>query len=482
MPDYKRISRRVFVAGAATAGMVSTILPNRLFAQGGPTDSKLPPRGEFVIRGAYVMTMDPALGDIVAGDVHVRDGAIVAVGKTLQTGAAQVIDGRGMILMPGLVDTHTHLWTTQMRGRFGDTKDNIYFKTRNVLANGYRAEDMYRGTRLGAAESIHSGITTVLDFCHNVRNREFAELSIRALTETGLRARFLYGASTISKPTETIDLAHFESLAKSWKSQVGDAPVTLGLAWRGPLGIVTITSDQPKPEVGVAKEEIEAARRLGLPISVHVSGVTAKAQFEALSKGNYLGKDVQLVHLSNATADQLRAVKEADASVSLTPITELRVGYGITQLGDYLDSNIRVGMGIDSNSLAGASNMFTVLKLFQSIEAGRKKDELALSARRLLELATIEGARSLGMDDIIGSIKPGKRADLILVTTQAWNMGMFADDPAHLLVEAASPDNVDTVIVDGRILKRGSKLTALNPETVIGEAKMSISDIVQRVR
>ena len=111
--------------------------------------------------------------------------------------------------------------------------------------------------------------------------------------------------------------------------------------------------------------------------------------------------------------------------------------------------------------------MFAVMKLFQLIEAGRKKDELAISARKLLELATIDGARALGLEKIVGSITPGKKADLILINPDALNMGLFVDDPAHLIVEAASPENVDTVIVDGNILKSGGKLTRLDAADVI---------------
>lgn len=440
-------------------------------------------QSNFVIRDGYIMTMDPELGDIKVGDVHINKGEIVAVGPNLSAPGAEPLDGRDMIVMPGLIDAHTHLWSTQMRGRFGDKPETVYFKTRNFLGDGYLPEDMYQGTRLGAAESIFSGITTAVDFFHNNRGIDYVHECLRALKEAGLRCRFLFGASTRTLPTQAVDLAVLEQLNRSWNSIVGDAPLTFGLAWRGPLGIVTPAAGEAiKPELSIAKQEFDTARRLALPITVHVSGVTAKAQFDSLVEGNFLGKDVQLAHFSSASAADIKIAAASGASLALTPMTELRVGYGVTQLGDYLNTGMRVGLGVDSNALAGASDMFAIMKMFQNIEAGRLKNELAIAPRRLLELATIEGARSIGMDSQIGSIKVGKRADVIMVTTKALNMGMFADDPAHLLVEAAQPSNVDTVIVDGRVLKRNGKMTTLDPERTIQEAKESIANIVRRVR
>jgi cytosine/adenosine deaminase-related metal-dependent hydrolase len=442
----------------------------------------LPPRGNFVIRNAYVMTMDAEVGDLEPGDVHVDDGVIVGVGSRLVARGSAEVDGTDMIVMPGLIDTHTHLWTSQMRGRFGDTPDTAYFATRNRLAEGYLPADIYQGTRLGAAESIFSGITSVVDFFHNNRGAEYFDGSLRALTETGIRCRLLYGASPTMASTQSIDLAHLEQLAASWNRAVGEAPIALGMAWRGPLGIITpAVGVAIVPAFAVAKREFDTAQRLGLPICIHVSGTTAQAQFDSLGKGHFLGKNLQMVHFSNALVPDIRIAAESGTSVALTPMTELRVGFGITQLGDYLDGGMRLGLGTDSSSLAGAADLFSVMKLCQNLETGRLMNELAITPHQLLKLATIEGARSLGMDDLIGSVTVGKRADIIMVTTRALNMGRFTKDPAHLLVEAARPSNVDTVVVDGRILKRHGMMTALDPHRVLQDAEDSISAVVKRV-
>ena len=445
--------------------------------------TKLPARGDFVIRGAYVMTMDDQLGDIKRGDVHFSNGKIIAVGEGLNAGSAKIIPGKGMVLMPGLIDSHTHLWTTQMRGNFGDTPEKIYFRTRNTLGDGFQARDMYYGTRMGAAEAVYSGITMVMDFNHNARGEEFVRESLKGIAETGLRARFLYGATTIMKPTESIDLALMQKMATSWSAFVGDAPITLGLAWRGPLGIMTpLPGEMPSPSLSIAREEIDTARRLGLPISTHVSGNQAQRQFQSLIDGKFLGKDLQLIHMSNLPPEQIKIAADAGSSIALTPITELRVGYGLTNLSDFINSGAKVGIGIDSNSLAGTSDMFSVMKLFQMLEAGRTKNELAITPRKLLRLATIEGAQSLNMGDQIGSITPGKNADMIMINMNAINIGMFAEDPAHLIVEAVRPENIDTVVIDGRILKRNGRLTAINVTRIVNETTQSITEIVNRTK
>jgi len=425
--------------------------------------------------------MDDDVGDLPHGDVHIRGGRIAAVGTDLPVTAADTLDGRGMVVIPGLIDAHTHLWQSQMRSHFGSSPETRYFKVRNRLADHYTPFDTYHGTRLGAAESVWSGITTVVDFFHNNRGPEYVSACLQALKESGLRCRFLYGAATHTDPSEAIDIAALEALHASWPRLIEDAPLTLGLAWRGPLGITSLPDEHvTAPQSPVAREEIDAARRLSLPIAVHVSGHLAKAAFESLVAGEFLGPDVQLVHFSNASCADIRRAASLGASLALTPVTELRVGYGLTALRDYVEGGMRVGIGIDSSALAGAANMFTVMKLFQLTENGRLKQELAMSARTLLRLATIDGARSLGLEKDIGSITPGKRADIVMVTTRALNMGMLAGDPAHLIVEAAQPANVDTVIVNGRILKRHGAMTALEVADVLTGAERSIAAVLER--
>jgi cytosine/adenosine deaminase-related metal-dependent hydrolase len=169
------------------------------------------------------------------------------------------------------------------------------------------------------------------------------------------------------------------------------------------------------------------------------------------------------------TPEEIEAIKAAGASVSLSPTSELRIGFGLPQTANVLAADIPVGLSVDTVELTGNADMFGIMKFIQNIENGKSENEFKLTARRVLELGTIEGARSMGIADKVGSLKVGKRADLIMVSTRDVNLGVFGD-PAHMLVTAAQPSNVDTVVVDGRILKRGGKLTALNTGQIVTEA------------
>ena len=145
------------------------------------------------MRNAHVVTMDAALGDFARGDIHVRNGAIVAVGPDLAAPGAQAIDGRAMIALPGLIDTHNHLWNSTCRNIVREGPKQGYFPTVLALGRQYTPEDTYRGVRLGCAELIYSGVTTVHDWAHNIRNPAHADADLRALADTGIRARFSYG-------------------------------------------------------------------------------------------------------------------------------------------------------------------------------------------------------------------------------------------------------------------------------------------------
>jgi 5-methylthioadenosine/S-adenosylhomocysteine deaminase len=396
----------------------------------------------------------------------VKDGVIVAVGQKLNAPGATAINGVGMIVLPGLVETHWHMWNTLLRSMSGEKPELGYFRTTAALGQKYEPTDMYQGTRLAAAEAINSGITFVHDWCHNIRSPAYFEQDLRALRESGLRARFSYGAAQGMPNNQGIVLADLERLARDWPNQSNDGLITLGLAWRGMGGNNPATAIPAE----IYKAEIEAARKLGLPISVHASGSRpAIGQVATIAKAGLLAKDMQIIHGVVLTPEEIEAIKAAGASVSLSPTSELRIGFGLPQTANVLAAGIPVGLSVDTVELTGNADMFGIMKFIQNIENGKSENEFKLTARRVLELGTIEGARSMGIADKVGSLKAGKRADLIMVSTRDVNLGVFGD-PAHMLVTAAQPSNVDTVVVDGRILKRAGKLTAMNTGQIVAEA------------
>jgi cytosine/adenosine deaminase-related metal-dependent hydrolase len=461
-------------AGALGAAAASGLFVSPLMAQQGGGAARLPARGEFTIANAYVMTMDGALGDIADGAVHVKDGAIVAVGKDI-TGGGEKIDGAGMIVMPGLVETHWHMWNTLYRSFAGDKPEEGYFPTVARFGQQMTPDDIFQSTRLSAAEAINSGTTFVHSWCHNVRSKAHAEADLRALAELGIRARHSCGWPQGMPDTQSADQGPIESLAKDWKSWSNEGLIGLGMAWRGQFRAGPI-----KPEI--YQPEFDNARTLGLPITVHVASARKAAnQIEPLYKAKLMGKDVQLIHTLSASPAELDMIKESGSSVSVSPGSELRIGYGYPQISEMLAKGIPLGISIDTSALTGSSNLFAVLKLARDSENARAESETKMSARKALELGTIGGAQAMGIDDKVGSLKPGKRADLIAINTNALNMAVVTD-PAHLVLEATGPENVDTVVVDGRILKRGGKLAAVDTPKVITEARAALAGVRERTK
>jgi 5-methylthioadenosine/S-adenosylhomocysteine deaminase len=463
--------RRGFVTRLALLMAAGVMESRSLSAQDRKTG--LPPRRELLLRNAYVMTMDPALGDIAGCDVHIKNGEIVAVGKGIKAPGAAVFDGQRMIVLPGLVETHWHMWNSLLRSFAGEKADQGYFPTTAAFGAVMTPEDMHHGTRLGAAEALYSGITTVHDYCHNVRSRAHAEADIRALRDAGLRARWSYGWSQGLPDNQTVDLQDLEALHRGWAEFSNEGLIALGFAWRG------MFRNSPLPQQ-VYRTEFESARKLGLPISAHIgSSEEAKGQIEAHAKENLLGKDVQIIHAVSASPGEVQMVAKAGSSVSVSPGSELRIGYGFAKVSEFLDAGVRVGISVDTTALSGNANPFDILKMVRNIENARGHSEFKLAAKRVLELGTIEGARSLGIDHRVGSLKPGKRADVIMISSDSVNLGVFTD-PAHLVVEAVQPANVDTVIVDGRVLKRAGRLTSLPVDQVLKDAAASLEAIRKR--
>jgi len=465
------LTRRDFLGGVAALGAWS--LAGCATPSGGGS-GRLPVRGEFVVRDAYVMTMDAA-GDLPGADVYVRNGEIAAVGVGVAAPGAQALDGRGMIVLPGLVETHWHMWNTLLRSMAGDRKEHGYFPTARTLGEKYTANDNFQGTRLSAAEAIFSGVTTVHDWSHNIRGPEYADADLRALRESGIRARFSYGAAQGQSTDVPINTTDVERLHRNWKEYSNEGLLTLGLAWRG-----VSTSATGAISAQAWRRDFDAARGLGIPISVHAANRrTTAGAIEVFAREKVLGKDLQVIHAIWVSPAEIRALADAGTSVSLSPYTELRIGFGLPKTGEFLAAGIPVGLSVDTTTLSGNADMFAVMKAIQNVENVRAEDEFKLPARRVLELGTIEGARSLGLADRVGSLRPGKRADLILVNTRDVNLGVFTD-PAHMLVEAAQPFNVDTVVVDGRILKRRGRLTAVDSEQVVSEASSALTALRKR--
>jgi 5-methylthioadenosine/S-adenosylhomocysteine deaminase len=484
------MTRRHFhfmTAGLAAAG---SVLGTETLAAAAPKESgprTLPRRENVVIRNAFVMTMDTA-GDLPESDIHILDGRIVAVGKDLAAPGARVIDGRGRIVLPGLVETHWHMWNTILRSMSGDKSCCGYFPTSAKYGMAYTPQDMYAAVRLSTAEALNAGITTIHDWCHNPVTPAHAEADLRALKESGIRGRFSYGPQRGLPITKTINLADIKRLHADWKDYSNEGLLSLGLAWRG----VQSGTNAPGGKIAfleipreVYMAEYTTARDLGIPMTAHIN-ISTKIDTGHVTRLAQLGllyKDLQLIHMLSSTPAEIAEVAKAGSPVSFSPYTEMRAGFGFSPATAFLEAGVPVGLSVDTTALSGDASMFEIMKGLVNITNGLAQNEFQMPARQALEIGTLHGARSLGLGDTIGSLVPGKRADVIMIDPRGLNLGTgLPADPAHLVVEATQPANVDFVMVDGRVLKQHGRLTAIDVPQVIAEASAANAGLRARVK
>jgi len=375
--------------------------------------------------------------------------------------------------LPGLVDTHNHIWNSTCRNIVQEGPEKGYFATVLALGKQYTPEDTYRGVRLGCAEMINSGVTTVHDWAHNVRSPEHARAELRALADCGIRCRFSYGHYHGGPPPDqSIDLADIVSLQKEWASHSNEGLLTPGFAARvfSPLGLPSVHPMM----LSTARRDWENVRALKLPITAHISGDIAFLEREGM-----LGPDLQITGTRGMEGNDFEIIKSTGTHVSITPHSDMRYSYTLPKLIELLKLDIKVSLSVDTAPVAGSNDMFEAMRRMMDTQFVRSRNPMSVSARQVLEMATINGTWDMGIADKVGSLAPGKRADLILIRTADLNMAPLGD-PVTAVVRSAQPFNVDTVVIDGRILKQGDRLISLNAEEIVTQAAESLAGLRRR--
>jgi 5-methylthioadenosine/S-adenosylhomocysteine deaminase len=465
MPDNAGLGRRTLLK-LGTAMGAGLALPT--WAQAATAPTAIDP-AHLVIRHATVLTMDPKLGDMLDCDVLIKDGQILAVGKSLAGHGAVEMDATGMILIPGLVDAHWHLWNSVLRSSAPVPGGEAFFKTQQATSKRFTPELTELSSRLGLAEAAHSGITTVNNWAHNIRSPEFAAAELRALQASGLRARLWYGYAQDLAATAAMDFRDIERLQEQMTA-AAYRRIDLGLAIRGP----------ERTEADIWEGEFAFAKARDLPVSTHIAVSAAmqkKKAVQQLARRGLLTSKVQLVHGTHVDAEDIRSIAASGASVCLTPLTEMRVGYGLAPAAALHKGKVPVSLGIDTLVLSGNANPFMVMQTTLNLAIGMSGDEQAMTARDVLHCATQGGADGMGLGAQIGSITPGKRADLVLI--DARRLGMFPiADPITTAVQQATPSDVDTVIADGRIIKRAGRLVGLDQQHLAAQARQALQKLL----
>jgi len=422
---------------------------------------------DTLIQGGTIVSLDPDVGELDDGDVLIEDGEIVEIGRGLSASNAEVIDASDHLVLPGFVDSHIHLAQTQVRGIAGDwSLMGEYFE--HMLGNItglYGPEDMYLGGLFGAFEKLYTGTTTALDWSYP-NSLEHGERALDALQDAGLRAVYTYGppGDDAAKWWYESDVGLPEdNIRELYDGTIRDHDLlSLALGLRGPDFCVDET----------ALADLELARDLDALATIHMGAALWPSSVYGDDYQGFgclkdeLGPDVNVAHANHFSQEDVQHAVDAGASFSSTPEVEMQMGHGIPVTDKVLEAGGRPAWGVDvCSSVSGdmGDQMRIGLQLQRMfdnqavLEGDEEVTEVSISCRDTLEMATIEGARALGLEDEIGTLTPGKRADIVMLRTDDF-MTAPAHSPVQTAVFQSDPSHVDTVLVDGEVVKRDGEL------------------------
>lgn len=422
--------------------------------------------GRTLIRGGIVVTQDAKLGVLRTGDVLVDGERIHEIAPRIEAPEAEVVDAAGCIVIPGLVNAHQHTWQTALRGVAGNWTILEYFRHVHAgLATKFRPEDIYIATLCGALNQVNCGTTMLVDWCHNNPTPAHTDAGIDGLAESGIRAAFFHGSPKPDpKPGQKPfwEVPHPRSEVERLRKErfgADDAKLTLGLAILGPH----------YSTYEVAQQDFRLAREFGLIASMHCAGGEAKTPdgWDRLAEEDLLGDNNNIVHGQTLTDAQLGFMLARGVTFSLTPEMEMTQGHGFPITGRLRKLGGAPSLGVDLES-GISGDMFSVARAALASqraldndasrrEAGKLPDTSTITTREALGWITLEGARMLKQSHRIGSLAPGKQADLVLLradTLDIWPV----HDPVTSVVMQASLANVDSVMIAGEWKKQNGRL------------------------
>jgi cytosine/adenosine deaminase-related metal-dependent hydrolase/ribose/xylose/arabinose/galactoside ABC-type transport system permease subunit len=443
--NYKRARRLVIGSRPPKAAELPALYP-------AGTDFSVAPSGRTLVRGGTVLSLDPAVGDFATADVLIDGDRIVAVGPGLSNGDAEVVDATGMIVMPGFVDSHRHIWEGLLRNIGTDVplegRTSYISFVLHKLAPAFRPEDAYVGNLVSALGAIDAGITTLLDWSHIQGSPAHTDAVIQALRDSGLRAVFAYGFPWWGKWEERQPSWFVRAATEHFSSK--DQNLTLALAAPGP----------EFTDFEVTRDHWKLARETGARITTHVGvgsyGLDGKVQ--EFGEAGLLGPDTTYIHCTTLNDTEIQMIVDTGGTVSLASPVEMMMGHGMPPIQKFLDRGLRPSLSVDvETNVPGDmfNQMRSVLTLQRAMAAVQGK--APVSTRDVLAYATVEGARANGLDAKIGTLTPGKQADLILLRTDRLNVTPL-NDPATAVVAGMDTGNVDTVFIAGRVMKRHGEL------------------------
>jgi 5-methylthioadenosine/S-adenosylhomocysteine deaminase len=458
------VSRRQFLcttaAGAVAAPAIAASVTGTARAQ---QPGAAAPGRPILIKGGCVLSLDRTVGDHEQADVLIEGSKISAIQPNISAANAEVIDAANMIVMPGFVDTHRHMWQGILRNVLPDGSLEDY---RNLVQRKFGAvytpEDAYAGNLFSALGAIDTGVTCVLDWSHIHNTPEHTDAAIKALQESGVRAVFAYGSpqNETGRYWEMQGHKYPDDIARLRKQYFSTSDQLTTLYMAGP---------------SAAQEHIlrafKAARDVEARISIHV-GVGEfgrNALLEKLNAEKALKSDTTYIHCCTLNDTEWKLIRDTGGTISIAGYVETLMGHGNPPTQKALDTGIRPSLSVDVETSV-PNDFFQQMRTVFSLQknevwarrlAGDKNPPKFLTVREVLEFATVEGARANGLERKIGTLTPGKDADIILLRTDTLNV-MPMNNAVGAVVTSMGPQNVDTVLIAGKVMKRAGQMLGVD--------------------
>src|SRR5215510_13439949 len=444
-----------------------------------PAAEDFAPGRPVVFRNAIVLTMDEGHHVYRGADVLTAGERIAAVGHALEApGDAVEIDATGGLVMPGMIDTHRHMWQTAMRGYGADWTLTQYFVW-NYLQWGksFRPQDIYAGNLLSAIEAIDAGVTTTVDWSHNLQTVEHAEAAADALQEVPGRFVLAYG-NIQAAPWEWSAAPEFRDFVSRRFSGGNDM-----LGFQMAFDVPPASPDFPE------KAAFEVARDLGVPVTTHagVWKVTTDDGIRLMHEHGFMTPSTVYVHAASLSGDSYHRIAATGGCASLSTESEQSAGQGYPPTWQLRHYGIGVSLSMDT-SVWWSADLFSAMRATLSadrarehLEAHSKDDTVThhrLRAEQVVDWATRGGAKALGMDSLTGSLEPGKKADVVLIKNDASPVMFPMLHPYGHVVFQAGRGDVHTVVVNGRVVKYDHRLAGAD----LGRARQAIEQTVDYLR
>lgn len=446
----------------------------------------------IVIEGATVVTVNAQDEVLRPGWIDVREGVLAAVSATPldATGADRRIDGGGKVVMPGLVNAHTHLFQTFIRGVYEHLPFTEWLRRIYHCGRVLTPEDCRVSAMLGSLESLKGGVTTVMDHHFLDRGVDLCEATLSGMRAVGVRtvlARTIMDVGDLA-PAEVLEspaggLRSVETLLARHRAELGD-------------GRLTLMTGPNTPPVSASGEAAVAIQRFalerGLRVSSHLAesgSVVAAVQRQSGHRGvvawldalGALGPNWLAAHCVHLAPEEIDIMARRGVCVAHNPVSNGFLGDGIAPVAAMLEAGVTVALGSDGAASNNAQDMFEVMKTAALFQRAQRQDPGAIRPRQALRMATINGARALGLDHLVGSLEPGKRADLIMLDLLAAPHTVAVHDVLSHLLHCARASDVELAMVDGRVLMERRTVAGLDEPGLLRRAQALAEDLVGRL-